>query len=103
MLTIRAKLKLSSVVNKEMVSPSMVSPSCDIVNSLPNDKILDWSKFKAFAEDKENVTQKLKFMFKMVENLVGKGENSGYQHFLLFPQCFQNASYTGFVIVGIMW
>ena len=22
------------------------------VNSLPNDKILDWSKFKAFADDK---------------------------------------------------
>ena len=23
------------------------------------------------------------------ENIVGKGENAGYQHFLLFPQCFQ--------------
>ena len=22
------------------------------------------------------------------ENIVGKGENAGYQHFLLFPQCF---------------
>ena len=22
------------------------------------------------------------------ENMVGKGENAGYQHFLLFPQCF---------------
>ena len=21
-------------------------------------------------------------------NIVGKGENAGYQHFLLFPQCF---------------
>ena len=26
------------------------------------------------------------------ENIVGKGENAGYQHFLLFPQCFQKAS-----------
>ena len=25
------------------------------VNSLPNDKFLDWSKFKAFADDKLNV------------------------------------------------
>ena len=25
----------------------------------------------------------------MVENNVGKGENAGYQLFLLFPQCFQ--------------
>ena len=22
------------------------------------------------------------------ENIVGIGENAGYQHFLLFPQCF---------------
>ena len=29
-------------------------------NFLPNDKILDPSKLKAFAEDKINVTQKLK-------------------------------------------
>ena len=28
----------------------------------------------------------------MVENIVGKGENAGYQHFLLLPQCFQNPS-----------
>ena len=25
-------------------------------NSLPNDKISDWSKFKAYADDKINVT-----------------------------------------------
>ena len=23
-----------------------------------------------------------------VENIVGQGENAGYQHFLLFSQCF---------------
>ena len=28
-----------------------------------------------------------------VENVVGKGENVGYQYFLLFPQCFQKASF----------
>ena len=26
---------------------------------------------------------------KPVENIAGKGENAGNQHFLLFPQCFQ--------------
>ena len=31
------------------------------------------------------------FPFDMVENIVGKGENAGNQHFLLFPQCFQKA------------
>ena len=26
-------------------------------------------------------------VFDKVENIVGKGENAGYQHFFLFPQC----------------
>ena len=26
--------------------------------------------------------------FDRVENIVGKGENAGYQHLLLFQQCF---------------
>ena len=34
----------------------------------------------------------LKFVLGLVENIVGKGENAGYQYFLLFPQCFQKAS-----------
>ena len=60
-----------------------------VFNSLPNHKYLDWSKLKAFADDKINVTEKMKFVFGRVENIVGKGENAGYQHFHLFPQCFQ--------------
>ena len=28
------------------------------------------------------------FVFDRIENIVGKGENADYQHFLLFPQCF---------------
>ena len=33
-------------------------------------------------------------LYGRVEKNVGKGENAGYQHFLLFPQCFQKASTT---------
>ena len=54
-------------------------------NSLPDDNILDLSKLKAFADDKLNVTPKLKFVLRRVENNVGKGENAACQHFLLFP------------------
>ena len=32
------------------------------VNWLPNDKILNWSKLKAFADHKINVTEKFKFV-----------------------------------------
>ena len=29
-------------------------------------------------------------LFRRLENFVVKGENAGYQHFLLLPQCFPN-------------
>ena len=54
------------------------------INSLPEDKILDLSIFKAFADNKVILPQKLKFLSGRVANIVGKGENAGYQHFLLF-------------------
>ena len=72
-------------------------------NSLPNDKILDWSKLKAFADNKMNVNERLKFDLGRVDNIVGKGENTGYQHFLLFPQYFQKASFSGSLKVVIVW
>ena len=71
----------------------------NFLNSLPNDKILGLSKFKALADDKIIVTQKLKFTWGRIENIMGKGENAGYQHFLLFPQCFQKLSFQ----VWIVW
>ena len=74
-------------------------------NSLPNDKFLDWSKLKAFTVGKLNVTEKLKFVLGRVENIVGKGENAGYQHyqqFLLFSRCFQKVSILGSLKVGIV-
>ena len=42
------------------------------------------------------------FVFDRVENIVGEGENAGYQHFLLFPQCFPKAFYSGFLKLGIV-
>ena len=61
------------------------------------------SKLKAFADNKSNVIQNLKFVLGRVENIVGKGENAGYQHFVLFPQCFQKLSFSGSLKVRIVW
>ena len=58
---------------------------------------------KALADDKMNVTEKLKFVLGRVENIMGKGENAGYQHFLLFPLCFQKAPLPGSLKDGIVW
>ena len=35
------------------------------------------------------LTQKQLLFLEWVETIVEKGENAGYQHFLLFPQCLQ--------------
>ena len=64
-------------------------------NSLPNDKILEVTKLKAFADDKLNVAKMTISLFDRVENTVGKGENACYQHFFLFPKCFPMPSSVG--------
>ena len=67
------------------------------ITFLPKSKILELSELKGFADYKINMTQKWKFVLERVENIVGKGENAGYQHFLLFPQCFPK----GFFFRGV--
>ena len=42
-------------------------------------------------------------VFERAENMVGKGENAGYQHFLLLPQYFQKPSHSGSLEVRIVW
>ena len=39
------------------------------------------------------------FLLDSVEHIVGKGDNAGCQHFLLFPQCFQKVSSSGMLKV----
>ena len=79
------------VCHKGKVSPSAIGhvfprdqtflkPS-GLLNSFPNDKILDLSKFNVFADGNLNVYQKLKFAWGRVGNIVGKGENSGNHNF----------------------
>ena len=73
------------------------------LNSLRNKKFFDYSKLNAFAVENINVIEKKKFVLRSVENIVGEGENAGYQHFLLFLQCFQKASFSRLVKVRIVW
>ena len=59
------------------------------VNSLPDDKFLDSSELKKFAEDNFKFDENGRKVSKWVENTVGKAEIARYEKFLLFPQCFQ--------------
>ena len=75
------------------------------LNSLRNDKTLDWSKLNAPADDKIKVLKLMIPDFDRVENIVGKGENAGFLQCFqraLFLQCFQRALYLGSSKVGIL-
>ena len=41
-------------------------------------------------EENVRVTKLVRFVSERVENIVGKEEKAGYQHYLLSQQCFQN-------------
>ena len=47
------------------------------------------SKPTLFTDNRSKQAQVAEFLLNRVENIVRKGDNAGYQHFLLYPQCFQ--------------
>ena len=59
-------------------------------------------KLKAFANNKLNDSKITISLCERVENTVGKEENAGYQHFLLFPHCFPNPFSVGLLKVRIV-
>ena len=74
------------------------------VNSLPSDKFLRLVQIISICRRQNKCNLKNRNYFQgWVENIAGKGENAGYQHFLLFPQCFQKASSAGSSKVAIVW
>ena len=75
----------------------------NVFNSLPNNKILAFTKLKAFANNIFSDAKMIVPVFGEVENIVGNGQNAGNQHFLLFLTCFQKASNTRLLKVLIVW
>ena len=57
-------------------------------NPFPDDKILDRSKLKEFADDYFQFDENDVNFSKKIVNTVGKGEIACYEQFLLFPLCF---------------
>ena len=66
-----------------------------LVKLLPDTIILALSKMNTFADRNFIVAQMVQFVFVRLENIVEKGENTDYQHFLLFSQGFQKAAFGG--------
>ena len=73
------------------------------IKRLTDDKILDQTKLKAFADDKLNVINMIISVFDRVENIVGKGEiactsNFSFSHNVfnrLLSQTHQKVSLCG--------
>ena len=98
-------MRLSERIKKSAFSPFLTMFSkaffLRVLNPLPNNKILDWSKLQAYTDDKMNVTEKVKYVLGRAENIVGNGENAGYQHFL--HNVFKGLLYGGLLEVVIVW
>jgi hypothetical protein len=58
---------------------------------------------KVIADDILILVQMMICVTDWEDNIMRKGENAGYQHFPLLPQCFQKASFSGSSEVGIVW
>ena len=54
---------------------------------------------KGFADDKTDIAQITVLDLDEIQNIVGKGENADYQHFLSFLQCFQMPSSSVKVVI----
>ena len=66
-------------VEKNLLFSRCCEKLSSLVHSLfTEDKILDWTKLKAFADDKFEVTKIILFVHGTVKNTVRKGENIGY-------------------------
>ena len=63
-----------------------------LLNPFRNDKILDWSILKEFADDKFKLHENGRMFLKQAGNTVGEGEVARCEQFLLFQQCFQKNS-----------
>ena len=91
-----------------------------LINSLPDDKFLDWSKLKQIADDILTLSQTTNFTTVQIERVCrrefqvlwkwgkvlqkgwkhcGKGEIAPYEQFLLFSQCFQKT----YCKLGLVW
>ena len=65
-----------------------------LFNSLPNDKFLVWSKLKPIADDKINVTEKLKFDFGKGRKHYGKRRKCWLPAFSPFPTMFSKGFFS---------
>ena len=63
------------------------------MSPFPKRQILNSSKLKQSADDNSKLEENSRKFPKRAENTVGKGEIARYEQVLLYPRCFQKASF----------
>ena len=56
---------------------------------------MDWTRVDPFTDSKFNVADLVISVHDRIENIVGKGENAGYQNFIISPLCSEKATSKG--------
>ena len=74
---------------KNKLSDSVYRINVYVFNPFPQDKILDQTKLKAFADDKLKTTKMIISVLDRVENIVGKGEIACTSNFSFSHNVFQ--------------
>ena len=74
-----------------------------VFNPFPNNRFLDWTKFKAFADNKIREAKMMIYDSDRVENIVGIGENAVTSIFSFSHNVFKELLSRGSLKVGIMW
>ena len=64
---------------------------------------LDWSKLKACADDKINITENLKYVFERQKTMWEKEKMLGTSIFLFSLNVFKRLFYSGSLKKGIVW
>ena len=59
--------------------------------------VFQFGSLKFVLWESVNMDQMIGFVFDEEEKIVGKGENIGNQHFLLFPQCLQKTLFLSLI------
>ena len=91
------------VIPESMLKVTYNTSNRALINSLPNDKILTWSKLKSFADSKIKVADIMIFVFNGLENILGKEKMLDTSIFSFSHNVFNRLFTSGSLKVGIVW
>ena len=90
-------------VHRASNCPKKIIPQQKSFNSFPNNKILDWSKLEAFADNQKKSEWKIQIRFGKGWKHCGKRRKCGLPGFSPFPTMFSKALCFRVIKVGIVW